>query len=172
MGSGEVVGDEQLSTSNQPTKARDITKYVLQYRECSRHVWNTYFMDIDGGHSFFREVDIKLFDGLVLSEFDFDIPYPSPNGYVEQIEVRYELPPLGLPIMYVFRTESRKVQWAERKLNKADNRLCFIEFFDFADFDQPRDLRYTRVRAIEVGEAPELNGADFLIDTSKVRFVC
>src|ERR1700737_846778 len=107
-------------------QTRDITRYVMQYRECARHVWNTYFLDIDLGSTFFNEVDRALFDGLVLSEFNETVPYPSPKGYLEQIEVRYEVPPLGLRIMYAFQTEAQTTYWAERTLKREDSYLCFV----------------------------------------------
>jgi hypothetical protein len=149
---------------------KDLTKYMMQYRECSRHVWNTYFTDIDLGSTFFNKVDEALFDGLVLSEFNYDISYPSPKGYIEQIEVRFKRTPAGSRVMFAFPTDAYLTEWAERRLYTNEYDLRFIGFFDFVNDGEARDLRYTRVRALSIGEAPELAGADLLIPAEWVNF--
>jgi hypothetical protein len=151
----------------------DLTKEVLRYRECARHVWNAYFQPMpDGWHGWheFFPVDKALFDALVLAQFErrAGLWEKHPEGYFDAVAVVPVAAPSGLPAMFVRPESGSENRWAETRLDGSVE-MKFIEFFDFANYNDPRDLKWVRARV--VGPAGHLLlGADVLLEPENVRF--
>ena len=155
-------------TSERVAKLVDITSDVLRYRECARHVYNTYFKDLDEGSAFFEPVDDGLFIGIALCEADTDVA-KSPDGFYPQIALKYGVPPLGLEVMCAVESTGM-TNWQVTRLHRDDGTLAYISFFDFRNEWEQRDMRYVLARALDVPEYPDANGRNVLIASEFVRF--
>lgn len=148
----------------------DLTQDVLRYRECARHVWNVYFQPMRDGWHEFPQVDQALFDALVLAQFE---PRPGlwkkhPEGYFDALAVIPASAPRGLPAMFVRPESGKDNRWAETRID-GPVEMKFIEFFDFADFNDAHDLWWVCARVLGPPEHPLL-GADVIIEFENVRF--
>ncbi len=148
----------------------DLSPAMLRYRECARHVWNVFFQPMPEGWHEFINVDHALFEGLVLSLLkEEDRQNDMRDGYWPAIAVIPGPSVFGLPAMHV-RPESGKTnQWQQFILGHDSIDLRFIEFFDFANYNDPRDFKHVRARV--VGPAThELLGHDVLLETEHAGF--
>jgi hypothetical protein len=149
----------------------DLTPQVLRYRECARHVWNVYFQPVaDGWHEFIN-VETALFDGIVLAQFErrHGLYEKHPNGYFDAIAVALVQVPLGLSAMYARPEADKPTQWEETRIENVNIEARFVEFFDFASYTDPQDLRWVRMRVVGP-EDHRLLGADLLVEFEHVRF--
>jgi hypothetical protein len=145
---------------------------VLQYRECARHVWNTYFRQLKGDqHGFiesFDDVNAALFRGLVLQQIVAE-GQDSAGGCLKVVP---QLPSQGfLPVMYAKQAEDGNWYWKEEKLKDGKGEFEFVEFFDFCGPRDVRDFRYVRVKIIKVMGQPDMNEANLLIEPEYVQFL-
>jgi hypothetical protein len=150
-----------------------ITGFMRDFRECARHVWNTYFQPLEDGWHAFINVEHELFDGLALNRIALASTESDrhPDGYYAIIGVVPELPPIGLPVMYEDpQPGSSTVTWAEARLTSVEFDMRYIGFFDFANDQDPRDFRYVRVRVLG-GPDPLYIGKDVLLEMPSVAFV-
>lgn len=121
-----------------------------RYRECARHVWNTYFRGQSNSEDLFLNVEYELFYALVLApsglegehKSPFDVPLPFlrvvPNPSLRVLSVM--IAPPGGP--------DSNVYWKEVELEPGDLELRFIDFFDWANPDDFRDYQYVRARIV------------------------
>lgn len=149
-----------------------LTLHMRAFRECARHVWNTYFQPLDDGWHEFINVEQALFSALVLEQIHLPEGQwrKDPTGYYPAIKVMFEVPPRGLPVLRAEHVPEMNVhQWEETRLTTLEIDLRFVEFFDFANLDGPRDFRYVKVRVLGAA-TPGLVGKDLLIEALDVTF--
>ena len=156
-------------TSESVANLVDITSNVLRYRECARHVYNSYFNDLDLGSAFFEPVNDGLFIGIALCEANANV-VKSEEGFYPQIAVKYEIPPPGLQVMHEVKEGPSRTNWPTIRFHRDDGTLAYVGFFDFCNDGEQRDLRYVRARALDVPEHPTVNGRDVLIATEFAKF--
>lgn len=150
-----------------------ITEFMHAFRECARNVWNTYFQPLDDGWHVFINVEHALFSGLVLARLELPEGQwtKDARGFFPAIGAVPDIPPRGLPIMFVDPARvDGTVAWREARLYSADFDMRFMEFFDFANPDDPRDFRYARVHVLG-GPDPVYVGKDVLLEMPHVTFV-
>ena len=157
---------------DETSAVNDVSVLVAQYRECARHVWNTYFRDLKGDrYGFvegFDEVNAALFRDLVLEQIAGDSRGPSER----QLRVIPKIPAQGyLPILWARRAPDGNWYWKQGQLRRGSGRLVFVEFFDFCGPRDVRDLRYVRVKAMNMDDPSDMEGADLLIESEHVQFV-
>lgn len=155
------------------TTETPLTPFMREFRECARHVWNTYFQPLEEGWHEFINVEHALFSGMVLSQLGlpYDQQQKDPAGYYPAIRVVPQLPPCGLPILFVDpKPVNGCLAWAEARLASVDFDMRFMGFFDFAGDDDPHDFRYVRVRVLG-GPDPLYIGKDVLLEMPFVAFV-
>ena len=147
-----------------------------RYRECARHVWNTYFRGQSNSEDLFLNVEYELFYALVLApsglegghKSPFDVPLPFlrvvPNPSLRVLSVM--IAPPGGP--------DSNVYWKEVELEPGDLELRFIDFFDWANPDDFRDYQYVRARIVasHVGENEDgrYKGHDILLPAMYVQY--
>lgn len=154
--------------------APDLDRFMLDYRECARHVWNAYFRLVEDGWHEFINVEFALFEGLVLGRAGLrgnDVR--SADGLVLGIRVIPLIPPIGhLDVFHVATPTpaSGTAQWKEGALGPGTADLRFCGFFDWANDNDPKDFRFVRVRVLS-SEQPEFSGNDLLIAYEHSRFV-
>ena len=159
---------QEGSTMGSSERLRDLTPAFRRYRECARHVWNSYFLDFafDAQHDFIN-VNDALFFALVLAEFQ--IAPTAPNGYYEAINVMYDVPPKGLPALFPVELDDGR-HWCETTLHEPDADLKFISFWDWDVWESFRDFELVQLRAVAIPERPELAGLDLLIAPKYLSF--
>lgn len=149
-----------------------LTVRMREFRECARHTWNTYFQPLTDGWHEFINVEQALFAALVLEQIDLPEGQwrKDPTGYHPAIRVEFEVPPRGQPVLLgTSAPEANTTQWEEVRLTDTDIDLRYIEFFDFANLDDPKDFRYVLVRVV-TARREELVGKDLLIEATDVSY--
>ncbi len=154
----------------------DVTSILNRYRECSRHLWNTYFADhvfslpaSDDVLDRFEEVDKLLFSSLVLakvdrlaSESDFG---KKPLRFLRVVPVTEEV-----PILINRPSNDRNKYWDDpvNRVGASEAELLLIGYFDWNRYGYA-DLAYYLVRIASFSKHPHLNGRDALLLTSNAR---
>ncbi|MEI8257828.1 MAG: hypothetical protein WCJ30_19305 [Deltaproteobacteria bacterium] len=149
----------------------DVTDLFQRYRECSRHVWNSAFLDLPEGWHEFINVDAALFSALVLVQTDESHEWRaerSEQGCYPSLRVSPRLGPRGFRIMWAIERPANEWHWEERQLTSATLKLAYIGFFDFVDGQDAVDLQYVRARMLSCEEFPDLVGADILLEAHSV----
>ena len=148
----------------------DVTDLMLTYRECVRHIWNTYFraeaepqQDWDLRDKFY-DAALILFEALVLRGLDVGdaklLPDYSGNP-PPMIFLRLEVD--SSSEILVNRTGSSGY-WDDplTVVEPGDCDLRFIQFFDWWDLGF-RDFQFYRVRIVGSARYPHLVGRDALV---------
>lgn len=150
---------------------KDVTSIFKNYRECARHLRNTYFpakgsfeeaWDIIDD---FKEIDGQLFQSLVLKKLK---PFTWEKLFKEPIPFLQILPSSPtIPILINRPSDDRNWYWDDpiNSLSQGDAELHFIGFFDWDQIEQP-DWEYYRVRIFGFSKHSRLVGRDALIKTN------
>lgn len=149
----------------------DLDLLMRRYRECARHVWNTYFQPLQDGWHEFIGVEHELFSGLVLEQAGIDSTRKSLE-YIQGLRVRPVIPDIGhLDVFFVKTPTSgvRVVEWQQGRLTPGALDLRFLGFFDWANLDDPQDYRFVRARVLATHQ-PELEGCDVLLEYQAAKF--
>ena len=146
---------------------KKVTKIFQRYKECARHLRNTYYIP-NSEHDWdtledFDEVKVLIFKHMVLNELlekydDFEwFGKPFTN---------FEVVPSSDICPIMINREKQSGYWDHpiEKIGQADFKMAFISYFDWNSHDQI-DFRYYRVRIIESEKYPELIDFDALIET-------
>lgn len=150
----------------------DLDRLMRQYRECARHVWNTYFQPLEDGWHEFINVEHALLHGLVLVQAGMESVRPNASSLVEAIRMRPCFPPGGYLEIFHVKTPTqgdRVVEWQQGRLKPGEMDLRFQGFFDWANQDDPRDYRFVQARVLAT-QQPELEGCDVLLEFQTVTF--
>jgi len=158
----------------------DVTALMQNYRECVRHLWNSYFRTDAEPHQdwdlrdHFYDAALILFRALVLYGFDVDDSQiladyrgdRQPQMFLRlHVEHRSEI--------LVNRTGSSGC-WDDpvRTIETDDCDLRFIQYFDWWDLGF-RDFAFYRVRIVGSSKYPHLVGRDALVPvTGSVKILC
>ena len=160
----------------------DVTHLFNNYRECVRHLWNSYYRSLPDScrdwdlHDEFDDTAVAIFFSIVLrplGSFDHKIsagyiaaPQPLPGFYV--------IPniPTGTRIL-INREQPRSGYWDHPiSMVKPDEvELHLLRFFDF-DWQNYRDYRYFEVLIQASTRYPEIAGRVALleVDNASVMF--
>ncbi len=154
---------------------KDITDRILDYRECCRHIWNSYFLRLDWAEQeidyrdYFESINTTLLEDTVLKQVTAGQEIQRhADGYYPLIKVTPRLGPLGYYARYGERIDLH-TQWHEIKLSSSSNDFRFIELFDWT-VENIMDNQYVRVKLIDSLELPEKIGYDFLLECWSVDF--
>lgn len=157
---------------------RDVTEIVDHYRITARSLWNTAFWAVRDLRTTeaieqFDEINLMLFDGLVLARLDqqlegaqiFRSPLPflhvTPSSQTVPILINNPRPEgTGYWDHPVDSVDSEKVE------------MHFIDFFDWNQFDY-LDFTYYRVKIARLDGHPDVVGREALIERqyARVKFV-
>jgi len=148
----------------------DITPVMNAYRDCARHLWNTYFhqeaqanQDWDARDEF-NVIAAHLFRSLVLGKIGHPEAEVRPDQWA---------PRLPLSFLHVV-VESRSEIMINREtdggywdhpltfVESGDLDLRFVQYFDWASLGF-RDFAYYRVRIVGSTKHPDLAGKDALV---------
>jgi len=160
---------------------RDITEIMNRYRECTRNLWNIYFLEqISQGDEWdlcdeYEEICSLFFSSLVLRAVD-QLSYKKSLAYksvTEPISIFRVVPSAesGVPI-YINRDVPCTGYWDYPLsiIKPSDVDLRFIDFFDF-DRKGFRDFQYCRVRIVGSDTYPEIIGRDALLESNNVKII-
>jgi hypothetical protein len=155
---------------------RDITDLVQKHRECSRHVWNTYFWpqaEVENDWDLrdrFEDINVKLFSSLVLWPLEREGQEPTPSYWHPLQPLRFmRVVPNNLCSILINR-EIESGYWDHpiTEVTESDIDMRFIHYFDWSPIGH-RDFEYIRVLIISSARRPELNGRHALVKPLNVR---
>lgn len=153
----------------------EITHLMNRYRECVRHIWNLFFLELLTEEAQwdisdeFDEICVKLFSSLVL----------NPMGCLSlKKSSSYERSPIPLPCLSVvpsselgsasihINTEKEKASgywnYPFDTIKSTDVALCFIDCFDFDKLGY-KNLEYYMVRIVDSSKNSDIIGRNALI---------
>ncbi len=145
----------------------EITDLMEKYRESTRHLWNTYFRNINEGSHEFINVNSALFEGLVLTHIGDRFDH---NKVYDSIKIIPRIPPSGtLEIMYL-PDQQTSGQWCIERLTDAQGEYRFIEFFDWRNDEDMMDNTYVIVQAYQASSNKKLENNKIMFKYSDVKF--
>ena len=151
----------------------DITERLNKYRECVRHLWNTYYFEpwmqeenIHDRADEFEHICAMIFSSMILNplgayDYKKSKPYRPPQDPLDCLVV-IPLNP-GVPI-FINREIKQSGYWDHsiNFLKPDDVSLIFIDCFDFGNYEF-RDFEYYLVRIVDSSLDSNLTGRDALI---------
>lgn len=158
---------------------KDITLRVNVYRECARHIWNSYYLDqLTKSTQFdikdeFDELCTMLFSSLVLNPIGCEQHKKSLSNQANQEPLNCLLvsPSVKSGVPISINREIRRSAYWDHPLNFAkhgDLDMRFIDCFDSNVFGF-RDFEYYVVRIVNSRKHKDLTGRDALIQTRYAR---
>jgi hypothetical protein len=162
---------------NIKTVEKDISTPFFKYRDCCRHIWNSYFMTLsDSDDKYpdilksFQIVKESLFHAMIADHLYHRWLVKTIDGYYNEITVKPGMGPTGLHALWVKPgPERRNYVWQAVQLISLANDFRFIDFFDWT-FKPGMECQYVKARLIASDELPELVGNDFLLEASGVKY--
>lgn len=159
----------------------DVTHLFDTYRECVRHLWNTYYRPIaEPGQDWdlrdeFVDVTREIFSSLVLRPLEIfegrltpeyaAVPAPLPNFQIAPVIDH------GTPIL-INRDLPSSGYWDHpiSKIKPNEVELHFLTYFDFDKLGY-REYRYIQVLIHASAPYPEIVGRLALVETQHARIV-
>lgn len=154
--------------------SKDVTELFETYRECARHLRNTYFSTRESGDweavEDFDEVAKVLFQRLVLYKLN-DSYDGSLDRAVEDNRLSIVSHGDRMPLM-ISRDKGGGGYWDNpvRMLKRDDAKIAFKSYFDW-DQHGLIDLRYYHGVILECTKHPDLVGHEVLIETIYGRII-
>jgi hypothetical protein len=165
-----------MNTKIKPLE-KDISTPFFRYRDCCRHLWNSYFLHLDESDDkdwvideSFQGVIERLFYAMIAGQLYHRWLVKTADGYYDEVIVRPNSGPAGFKAMWVKPEPERQVYvWKEIQLQATANDFRFIEFFDWT-CKRTMECQYVKARLVASDEVPELIGNDFLLEAWEVKF--
>ena len=149
----------------------DITTIFNKYRECTRNMWNTYFLCSPSSSIYdmrdeFDEISRALFSVLVLNRLD---QRQEVNSYGKEPFDHLRIVParaIEAPIMINRKSTDGNIYWDEpvEPVKEHDIELKFIGYFDWDKYGYI-NLQYYLTRIVSFSRNPQLVGRNALIET-------
>lgn len=173
-----ILKEEQVQHLRGDDLMKDITNNIMQYREATRHIWNTYFIgkvksiQECGLLDYYEEIDKNLFYAIVLEAIDrgsykIDAFRSQPISILRVI-IKEEIDKLSIIISHSKNQTYKK--WNEpivlSSIEKAE--FLFIECFEWDRYSYA-SYPYYLVRIKKFPKYPHLVGEDALIETHHAR---
>jgi hypothetical protein len=155
---------------------RKVTEVFDRYRECARHVRNTYFSTIQSKDwdtvENFEAVAQSLFERIVIYQFRIGFFQCEPREYTRDF---FRIVPTvadGIPVM-ISREKDRTGAWDHpiKTLTPTDCEIAFIKYFDWDDHGTI-DFRYYWGEVLSSQKYPEIVGHALLIETQYADSYC
>ena len=149
---------------------RDITPLMDAYRECMRHVWNTYFqadaargMDWDLRDEF-NLVALSLFRALVLRKIGHEDAEVQPDQWAPREPLLFLHLVVEPRAQIMINRDRDSGHWDHplRSVETGDLDLRYLEFFDWSEMDF-RDFAFYRARVVASETYPDTVGRDALV---------
>jgi hypothetical protein len=147
---------------------RDVTSVMNEYRECSRHLWNSYFgglVDHCGRERAYEQIRKLLFEALVSQRLE------RQEGAESTLRV---VPMKSLPVLIRRQSEDANYYWDEARdlqSTSGNNELIFVDYYDFFQGDVV-DFRFYRCRVSQCSARPEYVGREALVDVVHAQVFC
>jgi len=157
---------------------RDITELMQRYRECSRHIWNAYFLpqaEVDDDWDLrdrFEVINVKLFSSLVLWPLKREDCEPTPANWqpLHQVPFIRVVPNNSCPIQINREISSGYWDHPIEEATTGDIDMRFINYFDWSNIGY-RDFEYIQVFIVDSIAHPELNGRHALVKPINVKIL-
>lgn len=131
---------------------KNVTAAIQDFREASRHIWNTYLVPGPNIVEFeteeaFDNIEKELLRCLVFNGHSDCVSSYRERG-LESLVVRPIEGLIEVPIQYGAKQNNGNVVWQESEIVKADS-FPDLRFFDFFDWNHYGPIDYSLVRTIE-----------------------
>ena len=148
----------------------DITKYILEFREAMRHLWNNHARHLDGDHRF-SQIERDYFYYSVLFQAENRIPetchitehyyqhisvIPTYKGYLGNFLLGKKISENEHKFEFISLTEESNLD------------LRFISFFDFTN-DGLKEYKYAKTHVLNAKQKT-LVGSVILIDSEYAKY--
>jgi hypothetical protein len=148
---------------------KDITGIFQNFRECARHIWNTYFRTLDDGAHKFINVERELYGTMVLEQIYGDSDYKADEGeYVKSFKVEPSDEIDCINVLLGNEIQKNYTKWDDILITVSKTELRFMEYFDWED-EGIRDYKYIRCRVVKCEDNMDIINKDILIDTDYVK---
>jgi hypothetical protein len=142
----------------------DVNDFMNEYRECVRHLWNSYFRTHPRGVDLFLNIDNEIFYSLVLFRCG---KTGEKKSLVDEplmfLRVILKQSPRGVPVLCGEKRPDGNVYWEDITVDSGTMDCRFIDFFDWGECGY-RDYQYFRTRVIRSSADPALEGCDVLVN--------
>ncbi len=161
---------------------RDITDLMQKHRECSRHLWNTYFWpqaeaeDDWDLRDRFEDIHVKLLSALVLWPLEREDQEPTPAYWHPLKPVSFirvvpsDLCANACPVLINREIASGYWDHPITEVAASDIDMRFIHYFDWSNIGH-RDFEYIQVLIVSSITHPELIGRHALVKPINVRML-
>lgn len=159
---------------------RDVTPLMDSYRECARHLWNTYFQhdaeapadwDLQGDFDF---TVARLFRALVLAKVRHGDVEVLPDNCAPRTPMSFLHVTIAPRSAILVNRERAGGYWDHplTAIETGDLDLRFLQYFDWAVLGF-RDFAYYRVRIVGSAKIPDVVGKDALVPVGVgVKILC
>ncbi len=112
---------------------RNVTDLLQAYRECVRHIWNTYVRVLDDGERTFADVEDALFYSMVTTQIGYGADqkcfHDTPKAHLLVVPL---IAPNGTPALWARGKKHGGLwAWQPTQLRIDDIELHFIDYFDW-----------------------------------------
>ncbi|HYD49146.1 MAG TPA: hypothetical protein VEB21_12395 [Terriglobales bacterium] len=157
---------------------QDITAATNEYRECVRHLWNTYILPrVTPGsgcdaNDDFDDIARLLFSAIVFTGATDRVRMFGSEPLCDVVVVpAIESAPIPILIQRLSCDGNRYWDHPSKEMTIASGMvLHFINFFDWSSYG-PRDLQYCHTRIVACELDRDLVGRDALVETRHVRIL-
>ena len=155
---------------------RDITDLMQRHRECSRNIWNNYFLpqaEVEDDWDLrnrFEDINVKLFSSIVLWPLEREDREPTPAYWqpLQPVSCIRIVPNNSCAILINREINSGYWDHPIEEVTAADIDMRFIHYFDWSNIGH-RDFEYLQVLIVASVAHPELNGRHALVKPLNVR---
>lgn len=154
----------------------DVTSLLNNYRECSRHLWNSYYLNLfttlrasDDILDRFESIDRILFSSLVLvklGKLSFENDFGRNPLQFLHVEPTTEESPI-----LINRPSTDGNKYWDESVNRITASECGLHFMGYFDWNKYSfaDYAYYWVKIASLTKHPDLVGREALILTSNAR---
>jgi len=131
---------------------KNVSEGMQNFREASRHIWNTYLVpgpnivNVETEEAF-ENIEKELLRCLVFEGQEYCVSNYR-NKELECLSVRPVEGFMEVPIQYGIKKENGNILWQESEMVKIDQ-FPELRFFDFFDWSHYGQIDYGLVRAVE-----------------------
>lgn len=136
-----------------------ITAEIQNYIRCIKMLWNEFYRALPDGEHDFTDVQRLVWKTLVIKLLQDTVEEIS-DGEIIVVAKK----PAGTVLVGQASQQERAVSWREDSRNLDGQRFLFESFFDFRNWEDPRELQFVKVTSTT------WPGEHMLLATDEVEF--
>ena len=150
---------------------REITHLMHTYRECSRHLWNSYFSVRDDTSALweaYEGIRALLLESLVVNELLLEDLGEGDNVGPPILVV---VPVATKAVLLIERPSASGRYWDQEKdmvVGPDEIKLAFVDYYDFSEYPV-KDFRFYLCKVLSFPRHEEYEGRAALVDVLSAR---